>query len=762
QERKTALHAELNRQIKLLDFDRQHKDRSAKLVAYQAETRAYLQTKEVSHSVAAAQYQVRRLEASDEERLSIFGSTFQKLQELGAYLLAEHYERSNEVSAREAEITQAFTALAAASTAKHPILDDDLAREEFREQVRLQNERHISEFDKLNSWATETALPYLSKKEHVDSVADANKQLGLIQAHHTVKEAKTKFDLAHLIALGQQIAAARYDRGLSTYQFGDAPDPAGIQTVHAREADINGRWAQLAELYAQKKAVLEDDLARESFREALYVQEGIHSGSFTALEGYIAEAAHYLSAREHIDDIPKANTAVSILDAWVDGKRQQTESSLTSFKAVGAHILSAKYETGLSSYTFGSAATDKVHPQDIQQREASVEGSWANLDQLAGAKRTWLAAELDRELKKEEKRVEFANQAASFTRLTVESSQEAEATHFGFTLAEVEAFAAKLAQSDGSIRGAAQSLFDTCVQTFQAGATLGVTHNAYTEANPDSLAGLKANLEAELGKRQARYQVELAHQRHLDNLCRQFAALADPFAASIVASKNGISNSRDELEVQLASLQARVTQTQGTDQHALQAIDAAQAKLDAEGVTNNIHTTQTGKDITVQQQQFIVFLERKQAMLIDAIEQAKLRGLTPDQFKEIDDNFQQFDADHDSLLTGRELKTCLYSLGEEKGPKQIAEIVDKFGNGSGSITYDNFKEFMIQLLGDADTKDEILNGFQLINRRADGVATQERMALVLSEPDVSYILTTAPPQADGVDYTVWTEDVFSR
>ena len=243
---------------------------------------------------------------------------------------------------------------------------------------------------------------------------------------------------------------------------------------------------------------------------------------------------------------------------------------------------------------------------------------------------------------------------------------------------------------------------------------------------------------------------------------RHSAAIADPCAANIVASKNGISNSRGELEVQLQSLCALIEQANGPDREGLATIEAAQQKLDAEGVTNNIHTTQTAKDITVQHQQFNVFLERKQTMLQDAIEQAKLRGLTPDQFKEIDDNFNQFDADHDKLLSARELKTCLYSLGEEKGPKQIAEIVEKFGNSSGSITYENFKEFMIHLFGDADTKDEILNGFQLINRRADGIATRERMALVMVAEDVDYIVSTAPAKGEGSDYDTWTEVVFSR
>src|SRR3989338_4460427 len=1163
QERKTALHAELNRQIKLLDFDRQHKDRSVKLAAYQAETLAYLQTKEVSHSVGAAEYQVRRLDASDEQRQNIFNSTFTRLKEAGSYLESEHYERTHEVRAREAELEQTFAQLAESSAAKRPILLDDLSREKFREEMRLQNEQHISDFNSTLAWVAESEA-YLSKKEHVDSVADANRQLGLIQAYAASKESKTKNNVASIKALGAKINSARYNEGLSTYQFGDAPDTVFPIDIHNRESTIDEEWHHLDKLYAQKKAILDDDfaretfrhalvlrnqqhikqfnqisawvkesesylrhkevtasvsdaqvalsiiqayvedkatqtessvahlkknggeiltakyeglhssytfgsaatdtahpqdiqsrestvdqswaeldslydhkkavldddlareqfrtslrlqnqthikqhaqlvawateneaylnhkevidsvpeaqtalsildaylkdnaiqiqtnvaflnqkgvdiltakyetqyssytfgsaasdtahpvdiqtreadiqsrfqrlderyrhklavlsddlareqfralltqqnqthikqhsqlvawsieneaylskkevidsvpeaqtalsileafskdkvtqtetsvdflnhkgagilsaeyetqyssytfgsaasdtahpvdiqtreadiqsrlttldglhaqkhvvlsddLARESFREALYVQDSTHHYAFNALEAWSAESTAYLQVREEIDDIPKANTAISILAGWREGKAQQINTAAASFKQAGHQILSAKYETQHSSYTFGSAASDRVHPADIQKRESDIDAHWGALDELAATKDQWLAGERDRELRKEEKRVEFANQSSAFIRTTVEAGQEAEATHFGFTLAEVEAFAAKLSESDASIRAATKKELDVAVATFGAGAALGVNENVYTNASPASLGQQLQVLEGELEKRQGRYNEELERQRYLDDLCRQFAAIADPFAANIVASKNGISNSREELEVQLQSLLGRIEQANGSDRGGLEAIDAAQQKLDAEGVTNNIHTTQTAKDITVQHQQFNVFLERKQAMLTDAIEQAKLRGLTPDQFKEIDENFNQFDADHDKLLSARELKTCLYSLGEEKGPKQIAEIVEKYGNGSGSITYENFKEFMIQLFGDADTKDEILNGFQLINRRADGIATPERIALVMVPEDVDCIVNTSPAKGEGSDYVAWTEDAFSR
>jgi hypothetical protein len=65
------------------------------------------------------------------------------------------------------------------------------------------------------------------------------------------------------------------------------------------------------------------------------------------------------------------------------------------------------------------------------------------------------------------------------------------------------------------------------------------------------------------------------------------------------------------------------------------------------------------------------------------------------------------------------------------------------------------------LLGDTDTKEEIINSFRLINR-ADHVV-QERLDIVSVPPHVQqYIRDTAPAVDGGWNYHAWTEDVFSR
>lgn len=99
-------------------------------------------------------------------------------------------------------------------------------------------------------------------------------------------------------------------------------------------------------------------------------------------------------------------------------------------------------------------------------------------------------------------------------------------------------------------------------------------------------------------------------------------------------------------------------------------------------------------------------------MLEEEIEHHKLRGVTPEQFKEIETTFKQFDDDNSGFIDrkvkycgifteiSQELKACLYSLGEEKNKTEIEEIMKKYGNKDGKgIIFEKFREFMIDVLG---------------------------------------------------------------
>jgi len=78
-------------------------------------------------------------------------------------------------------------------------------------------------------------------------------------------------------------------------------------------------------------------------------------------------------------------------------------------------------------------------------------------------------------------------------------------------------------------------------------------------------------------------------------------------------------------------------------------------------------------------------------MLAEEIRIQTLRGITPEQLQEIRDSFNTFDSDKSNNIDAKELKACLYSLGEERPTSEVEAIMQKFGT-NGHIDLPNFEK----------------------------------------------------------------------
>jgi hypothetical protein len=289
---------------------------------------------------------------------------------------------------------------------------------------------------------------------------------------------------------------------------------------------------------------------------------------------------------------------------------------------------------------------------------------------------------------------------------------------------------------------------------------LNVTHNIYTTTTMQDLAKARATLDRAVDECNQKYHAELKRLLANDALCQKFAGLAEPFSKWIVQVKDSVTNSQADLNGQLGFVKEKIASI-SADAAKLEPIKEVSAQMDAAGITTNRHTTLTCKDILVQWEQFKIFLTRKQTMLEEEVERERLKGVTPDQLKEIESNFKQFDPQNTGSLDRKAFKACLYSLGEEKTNLEIDGLMKSFGDGT-KVPYEGYKNFMVNLLGVSDSKEDILGGFDLICRGAP-TAQPARLELAgLGPKDIDYFTSTAPKSGDGYDFKVWTDDVFSR
>lgn len=80
---------------------------------------------------------------------------------------------------------------------------------------------------------------------------------------------------------------------------------------------------------------------------------------------------------------------------------------------------------------------------------------------------------------------------------------------------------------------------------------------------------------------------------------------------------------------------------------------------------------------------------------------------------------------------------------------------------NGELTFEPFRELMVTLLGDAGTKDGMIESFKLLSGGYDHVKP-EVLAKLLEDDEVQYLKTNAKPLEDGLDFGAWVEDVCSR
>lgn len=239
--------------------------------------------------------------------------------------------------------------------------------------------------------------------------------------------------------------------------------------------------------------------------------------------------------------------------------------------------------------------------------------------------------------------------------------------------------------------------------------------------------------------------------------------LADPFVTILEANKDKVSETSKELDVQLSLVQDFLAKEADLNSQC-SLIEGVQQEMDAAGIAYNPYCLFTDKDIRVQLSQTLKFFTRKELQLKEEIKQKELRGISQEQYEEIELQFKQFDKDESGVLSKNEFKSCLYSLGEDKTSSEIVTVMEQFGSVATGIDYKGFTEFMLVQLGDTDTREEILEGWRLINKGASLAFDEHMEKSNLTEKDIEYVRKTAPKSSDGdgYDYSSWTLDVFSR
>ena len=188
----------------------------------------------------------------------------------------------------------------------------------------------------------------------------ARLQLGLLEAYQNEKVDMTAGDVAALKKLGDTIRAAEYKTTYSQWKYEKPAEVSALET----EVE-SSMWTELDELCSAKQAVLDDDLAREQYKEATRLKVKNHAEMYSAIDSWSQAKLTYLNTKETINNSEEAKTQLSLLDAFETEKEGMHSTSVASLVAVGDEIRAAEYKTELSQWKYEK-------PEDVAALEVQV------------------------------------------------------------------------------------------------------------------------------------------------------------------------------------------------------------------------------------------------------------------------------------------------------------------------------------------------------------------------------------------------------
>eukprot|EP00808_Paulinella_micropora_P017274 g24501.t1 len=381
-ERNVALHAELSRQIKLAKiyelYDAQFKNSQNWI----ADKKAYLTEQTNILSVGAAMAALNSLQAYDDEFKSLKADVVTLMNSEAKELLENKFEHSATVEANENEIATGLTELEGFAFKKKALHEDDLAREKFKELVRGWADDHLTGYRKLETYVNDKKA-ILEKKETVESIADALLHISILE--YSIEEDKiTLPKLEPLKKIADDILKAEYKTELSEWKY-ETPDE-----ITTRNKYLEDTFAGNAELSTKKMEVLQDSLARETFKQEIEKKNRTHLDKYKALQRFVDESQAYLDKKEPVNSIAEAEMNLAAHHSYMAEQAEQEKSQIPALHNVGKDILEAEYKSALSEWKF-------PNPEEVKDRENKIATGFTKLTVDAATKLKVLDDDLLRE-----------------------------------------------------------------------------------------------------------------------------------------------------------------------------------------------------------------------------------------------------------------------------------------------------------------------------------------------------------------------------
>uniref|UniRef100_A0A8V0XWP8 Actinin, alpha 4 n=1 Tax=Gallus gallus TaxID=9031 RepID=A0A8V0XWP8_CHICK len=467
-----------------------------------------------------------------------------------------------------------------------------------------------------------------------------------------------------------------------------------------------------------------------------------------AEKGYEEWLLNEIRRLERLDHLAeKFRQKASIHEAWTEGKEamlKQKDYETATLSDIKALIRKHEaFESDLAAHQDRveqiAAIAQELNELDyydspsVNARCQKICDQWDVLGSLTHSRREALEK---RQLETiDELHLEYAKRAAPFNNWMESAMEDLQDMFIVHTIEEIEVggCSATLPDADREreailgIQREAQRIADLHSIKLSG-------NNPYTSVTPQVINSKWERVQQLVPTRDRALQDEQSRQQCNERLRRQFAGQANivgPWMQTKMEEIGRISiEMHGTLEDQLQHLK-HYEQSIVDYKPNLELLEQQHQLVQEALIFDNKHTNYTMEHIRVGWEQLLTTIARTINEVENQILTRDAKGISQEQMQEFRASFNHFDKDHCGALGPEEFKACLISLGydvenDRQGDAEfnrIMSLVDP--NGSGSVTFQAFIDFMSRETTDTDTADQVIASFKVLAGDKNYITAEE-------------------------------------
>ncbi|XP_017292873.1 alpha-actinin-4 isoform X2 [Kryptolebias marmoratus] len=496
-------------------------------------------------------------------------------------------------------------------------------------------------------------------------------------------------------------------------------------------------------------------------------------GAEKGYEEWMLSEIRRLERLEHLAE--KFHQKAAIHESWTDGKEAmltQKDYETSTLSEVKALLRKHEaFESDLAAHQDRveqiAAIAQELNELDyydaasVNTRCQKICDQWDNLGALTHSRKESLER-TEKQLESiDELYLEYAKRAAPFNNWMEGAMEDLQDMFIVHNIDEIqglitahEQFKETLPEANKE-REAIQSIQAEVQKIAQSNGIKLSGGNPYTSITPESIDNKWEKAMAMVPQRDKALQEELNKQNSNDSLRATFATQANAVGAYIQAKMEEIGRISIEmngtLEDQLTHLR-EYQQSIMSYMPEINKLEADHQHIQEALIFDNKYTSYTMEHLRVGWEQLLTTIARTMNEVENQILTRDAKGISQEQLYEYRASFNHFDKNHSGALNHEEFKACLISLGydvenDKQGDSEFNRIMGMVDpNGTGSVTFQGFINFMSTETTDTDTADQVMASFKILAGDKNYI-TAEELRRELPPDQAEYCIARMAPYA---------------